>query len=168
MIDWSIKELISSLNWTNANEDREACKDVVINGRTYTKYGTVTATTGVALQYKVYDPSVKQSKYIVLIGIAKQNPGDVCLDKELGYELATERAMISPVATISFDSEVDDITMELFIRTYVNALPIEFIKTSQELKAEGKDVNYYNRNNRCKNDYYNEYYKDFKKLGFDK
>ena len=87
-MDFLTKELVGVYSYTNMNEDRNDVKRVVIKGRTWLKTGTATATTVVSLLYRTYNPSVKHNEYIVLMGVARQNPGDINLDKNLGYEIA--------------------------------------------------------------------------------
>lgn len=161
-MDFSTKELVGTYSYVSKN--REEVKSVIINGRSYLKFGTVTATTVVALQYKVYNPSVEHSEYITLMGVAHQNPGDITLNTELGYEIATENAMISPVATFKFDSKCSKDTIESIMRSYVKELPIRFIKTKAEILASGEDVTRYSRNTRNDNNEYSTYYNDFKKM----
>lgn len=160
-MDFLTKELIGVYSYTNMNEDRTNVKRVVIAGRTWLKTGTATATTVVSLLYKSYNPSVKRNEYIVLMGVARQNPGDVVLDKEHGYEVAMENALMSPVAIYNFEHEIDKDFIDSMMKNYVMSLPVRFIKTRQEL---GKDINNYDRNNRNKSDYYAQYYKEFKKI----
>lgn len=160
-MDFLTKELIGVYSYTNMNEDRTDVKRVVIKGRTWLKTGTATATTVVSLLYKSYNPSVKRNEYVVLMGVARQNPGDVVLDKEHGYEVAMENALMSPVAIYNFEHEIDKDFIDSMMKNYVMSLPVKFIKTRQEL---GKDINNYARNNRNKSDYYAQYYKEFKKI----
>lgn len=160
-MDFLTKELIGVYSYTNMNEDRTDVKRVVIAGRTWLKTGTATATTVVSLLYKSYNPSVKRNEYVVLMGVARQNPGDVVLDKEHGYEVAMENALMSPVAIYNFEHEIDKDFIDSIMKNYVISLPVKFIKTRQEL---GKDINNYDRNNRNKSDYYAQYYKEFKKI----
>lgn len=159
-MDFLTKELIGVYSYTNMNEDRTDVKRVVIAGRTWLKTGTATATTVVSLLYKSYNPSVKRNEYVVLMGVARQNPGDVVLDKEHGYEVAMENALMSPVAIYNFEHEIDKDFIDSMMKNYVMSLPVKFIKTRQEL---GKDINNYDRN-KNKSDYYAQYYKEFKKI----
>lgn len=163
-MDFSKKELVGIYYYTNVDENREGVKSVSINGREYLKFGTVVATTAVALQYKVFNPSVEHSEYITLIGVARQNPGDVILNKELGYEMAMENAMINPVMNVKYSRKNDETSIVKLMETYVAGLPESFIKTRQEIEACGNDVSRFNRNTRNDGDYYSEYYKEYKKI----
>ena len=161
-MDFLTKELVGVYSYTNMNEDRNDVKRVVIKGRTWLKTGTATATTVVSLLYRTYNPSVKHNEYIVLMGVARQNPGDINLDKNLGYEIAMENALMSPVATIKFESDIlsEEVIYD-FMKKYVESLPVRFIKTRAEL---GDSVSKYDRNSRVNpDDYYYKYYKDYKK-----
>lgn len=163
MLDWSNKFLVRKYHYSNLNDDRRCTKSVNINGRLYDKHGVDCATTAVALEYKVYDPSVKQFKVAILVGIARQNPGDSVVSLESGIEVATENAMINPVMKFEYNKRPNERVIRYLIASYVLGLPIQFIKTSSELKAEGKNMDKYTRTFN-KGDYYNEYYRDFKKL----
>lgn len=160
-----IKEFVCEYTYSDANKARFYTKDVVINGRTYTKYGTATATTVVCLQYKITDPSTNRSEYLTLMGVARQNPGDTAINEQLGYEIATENALISPVATIITPTELSRYSARTFMRNYIDTLPVNFIKTRQELQNEGKKLYNYDRNTRkSKDNYFIKYYNDCKNI----
>lgn len=162
MIDWLTKELINEWYWNNIDEDRSCIKSERINGRLYDKYGVDCATTAVGFEYKVFDPSINKYKYAILIGFARQNPGDTVLNKKTGYEIASENALINPSIMLVEDNEATEDFIYSIIDAYVLSLPIKFIKTKSELIKENKDLNIYNRGKNA-NDYYSNYYCDFKK-----
>lgn len=163
-MDFVQKELVGIYYYTNVDEDRDGVKSVSINGREYLKFGTVVATTAVSLQYKVFNPSVKHSEYITLIGVARQNPGDITLNKELGYEMAMENALINPVMTAKYTRKNDEKAINNLMKAYVAGLSESFIKTRQEIEASGNDISRFNRNTRNDGDYYADYYKEYKKI----
>ena len=163
MINWSIKELVSIYSYSNIDQDRKCTKSVRINGRLYDKHGVDCATTAIALVYKVYDPSINRNKFAVLIGIARQSPGDTVLSLEVGEEIATENAMMNPIMIIEYPEEPNENAINCLIRSYIIGLPVQFVKTRQEIEEEGKDISQYNRNIR-KKEYYDEYYQEFKKI----
>lgn len=165
-MDFSQKEIIGIYHYTDVNDNREDAKSVSINGREYLKFGNYTATTVAAIQYKVFNPSVGHSEYITLMGVARQNPGDITLNEELGYELATENAMVNPAAVFKYAKECSEDTIYSLMESYVNGLPKVFIKTRQEILANGNDLSRFNRNTRNDGDYYSEYYKEYKKHFF--
>lgn len=161
MLDWTKKKLVRKYHYTNIGDDRKCIKSVNINGRLYDKHGVDCATTMVALEYKVYDPSVKRFKTAILCGIARQNPGDIVLVKELGIEIATTNAMIEPIMVLEYPKPPSERIIYYLMSSYVLGLPIQFVKTATELKNEGKDIRQYSRD--IRKDYYSEYYKDLKK-----
>jgi len=166
MLDFLRKELIDQYVYSNIDEDRNCVKSVRINGRLYDKHGVDCATTAVALIYKVFDPSINRSKFAVLVGIARQSPGDTVLTLEMGEEIATENAMINPVMVIEYPNEPDENAIYCLVRSYIVGLPIQFVKTKQEMEEEGRDMSQYNRNIR-KIKYYDGYYQEFKKIFLD-
>lgn len=139
------KELVDTFFYTDLNQNREDSKEVVINGRTYIKLGTRTATTVVANLYKVWDPSVKFYKYVALVGVTRQHPCDVKVDKEKGIELANEAANINPSMTITFDHKITYHEFKNFALSYISSLEPKFIKTRQEIVAEGGEEDLKNK-----------------------
>lgn len=147
MLDFLHKELVRKFHYTTSNEDRSCEKEVIINGRPYTKYGVACAVNAIALEYKVPVQGVKQFKYVINVGIARQHPADV-LDQSIGTEVAMENALANPVMTITYDKRPDDESVYLMMGAYISQIPEKMVKTTQELKSEGYDLKKYNRN--CK------------------
>ena len=50
-------------------------------------------------------------------------------------------------------------TINLLLRSYVLGIPCQFVKTTDEIKASGKNPSDYNRQKKL-NKYYTEYYKE--------
>ena len=107
--DFLFKELVNTFAYTTATQNRDVCTDVSINGRRYTKYGTLQAVTFVGKLYKVGTPSegywprengrpeVKHNeKFVLFIGMSKQHPCDNKINKQLGYEIAETNALNNP------------------------------------------------------------------------
>lgn len=132
------KELVDSFVFSDANTNRELSKEVVINGRPYTKYGTRTATTIVANLYKVWDPSVEQNKYVAIFGSARQHPCDVKINKEEGIEVANTNANANPCMNVVFENKPTVDALANFADAYIASIEPKFIKTRQEMIAEGK------------------------------
>ncbi len=162
-MDFLTKTLIGEYSYTDVNKDRSSIKRVLINGRKYLKTGTKTATTLVAFQYKVFNPSINRSEYITLIGVARQHNGDTKVSLEEGYEIAATNAMVSPVVTLKFPVECSEYTITQIMRNYVNELPINFIKTKEELLQTNNDIISFSRSSESNSElgrYYLNYYKD--------
>lgn len=146
---YSTKELVGEYSYSNANENRELCKNVVINGRTYIKTGEFTATTVVAFQYKVWNPSVNHNEYVVLMGVARQNPGDVVLDKEMGLSIAAENAMIDPQAVLKFPVKLDEDYVLYMMQAYTEPYCDTFVKTKEELLLTNDSIKRFNRSTKA-------------------
>lgn len=167
-MEFLTKTLIGEYSYTDANKDRNAVKRVMIDGRKYFKTGVRTATTVVAFQYKIFNPSINRSEYITLMGVARQHSGDTKVSLEEGYEIAAENAMISPVATYKFPTECPAKAIRILMELYVDCLPVNFVKTQAELTKSTDNISQYNRKNNYNNNdtYYSNYYNDFKKLNY--
>ena len=138
-MDFLRKELVDSFFFTDYNRNREYSKKVVINGRTYVKFGTHTATTIVANVYKVYDPSVESYKYVALFGISRQHPCDVKVTKEEGIELANIAADTNPFMTCQFDEAPSYHTFKYMADIYICSMKKQLIKTKEEIIANGDE-----------------------------
>ena len=167
MLDFLRKKFIKQYVYSNIDVDRQCVKSVRINGRLYDKHGVDCATTFAALVYKVPVYGVKQFKYVILVGIARQNPCDNVLDKNVGAEIAIENAIADPIMTVQYSNEVTEETIYELISSYSVGLPIQFVKTRQEIIEDGKDLSDYERKVNNDSAYYNKYYADFKKIFFD-
>ncbi|MBO5003879.1 MAG: hypothetical protein J6D03_01175 [Clostridia bacterium] len=137
-MDFLAKELVNTFVYTDFGKDREYATEVTINGRTYIKTGTYTATRVVADLYKLCTPSDNILKYVALVGISRQHPNDTKIKKEQGIEKAHENAMISPIATIKFDHKVSWYEIKPILEGILYSQNKSFIKTKQEIIASGK------------------------------
>ena len=138
-MDFLRKDFVDSYFYTDFNKNREYSKEVVINGRKHLKFGTYTATTIVANIYKVYDPSVESYKYVALFGISRQHPCDVKVTKEEGIELANIAAHSKPFMTCQFEEKPNYHTFKYMADIYLHSMPKQFIKTKQEIIANGDE-----------------------------
>ena len=161
MLDWLRKELVNQYYYSNIDEDRAAIKQERINGRLYDKHGVDCATTAYALIYKVPVPGVKQFKYAILVGIAQQNPNDIIINKEEGIEIAKVNALTNPIMTILYNKQPSEYVLNYLLRSYILGLPVQFVRTKDEILANGQDPNKFER--LINKDYYLNYYYDLKK-----
>lgn len=156
--DFLFKELVNTFVYTTATQDRDVFTDVSINGRKYTKYGTLQAVTFVGNLYKVGEngkgywpkesgyPDVKNhEKYILFIGISKQHPYDTKVNKQIGYEVAMENALDNPSIIIEVQGKFTYYRFKNIVENYLSTMNLSFIKTRQEIIAEGKDPKDFNR-----------------------
>ena len=156
------KELVNTFSYTTATQDREVYADVSINGRRYRKYGTLQAVTFVGNLYKVgiqskgylnlkegenvsLKPLKNEEKYVLMLGMSKQHPYDTKVNKELGYEIATENMLTDPVIMIEVQGKFNKRRFVNIVESYLDTMKLEFIKTKHEIIAEGKNPKDYNR-----------------------
>lgn len=152
------KELVNTFAYTTATQNRDVYTDVSINGRRYRKYGTLQAVTFVGNLYKVgcsgegYWPkedgpiqTSKNEKYVLVIGMSKQHPYDTKVNKELGYEIAQTNMLNDPCMVIEVQGKFNKRRFVDLVEYYLNTMKLEFIKTRQEIIAEGKNPKNYNR-----------------------
>ena len=122
------KEFVTSYFYDNCSLDRFVCKPVKYMGRTYNKIGQETASTVVGNIYKVFDPSLKLNKYLMIVGVARQHPNDNVAKRDIGVEIASENAMMSP-KLISLDE------FKEFAKMYISTFNTEFVRTADERNA---------------------------------
>lgn len=139
MVDYLSKEVEKVYSFSTIAEDRYGVKEVKVNGRDYAKYGTYQAVTLVGILYNVFDPSVKRVKKILHVGVAKQNPRDLVISKEIAYEVAHENALMNPQCVMEVGDNWRKCNFTDFARNYVAAMNLQFIKTAQEIALEKAD-----------------------------
>ena len=150
------KEKVNTFAYTTATQNRDVYTDVSINGRRYRKYGTLQAVAFVGNLYKVGVPGEgylkddvpvqnRNDKYVLVIGMSKQHPYDTKVNKDLGYEIATENMLTDPIMMIEVQGKFNYYRFKNIVENYLNTMKLEFIKTKAEILAEGKDPKNYNR-----------------------
>ena len=132
--DFLTKTLVRSFDWNDMKEDRSMYEQVCINGRDYIKMGVATSTTVVGNLYLVEDRSVKQNKYVLLVGIARQHPKELNVKRSEGVEIANLKALNSPVMQIEFDHEITWDEFKELADWYVCWQTPKMLKTNEELK----------------------------------
>lgn len=135
-MDFLGKELIGTFYYTDMFSNREGAKRVVIDGREFYRGGTYQAVTMVGNLYEYYDPIVEHHKKFLMVGMAKQHPCDLTIDKNTGYEIANENAHVNPC----FIMEVDDMNsndFSMLCDAYASfAINRRFIYTAKEIKKK--------------------------------
>ena len=135
-LDMSTKELVHTYSFNNIYSNRAAQKESVIKGRTVIELGTKTATSFVGNLYRVFDRSVKSFKYLLLVGVAKQNPDmfnqDFVITEEDAEEVAALNAILNPVLSYVIDEPFkDDYFIDLCI-VMDEMMPLTFVMTPEE------------------------------------
>lgn len=139
------KKLVDEFVVTDINCDRSCEKETVNeDGRRVVSLGTYCASTFVGKLFKMNGPSVNPLKrYLLLIGLSRQNPIDIKQDKELSIEMAAENAMVDPIMTVWLPEHISRTRFKYFVSPYLNSLPKKLILTSKQVKRK-KDKDTYN------------------------
>lgn len=130
------KEILKTFSYTTANGNREGSMLVKINGRDYVKFGTFQAVTLVGDLCEVYDADVKRSKTVLFVGVSRQHPRDIKIDKELAYETAHLNALFNPQMVIEVGECFTQYNFREFAKNYVDTLKLQFVKTVQEIDED--------------------------------
>lgn len=139
--DFLTKELVKSFSYTTTTQDRKAYSDINIDGRTYTKWGTLQAVTIVGNLYRDF-----RGNKIMMIGVSRQNPCDSRCNKQIAYENAMLKALTDPDIVINNVPEhVTELNFNQMFKWYVDMIDLQYLKTRQELEKEGKNPKNYDR-----------------------
>lgn len=139
--DFLTKTLINSFSYTTITKDRETYTDVNINGRRYTKWGTLQAVTIVGNLYKDC-----YGNRVLVCGVSRQHPNDAKCNKQASYEAAQYIALTNPDIVINNVPEyLNDVNFGKMMSWYVAAMKLEFIRTNKEIKNMGDTPQKYNR-----------------------
>lgn len=126
------KETLRTFSYTTANGNRNGTKLVRILGRDYAKFGVFQAVTLVGNLCEVYDRDVKRLKTVLFVGLAKQHPNDIKLDKEIAYETANLNAQFNPCMVIEVGPEFTSYNFREFAKNYIDTLSLSFVRTTAE------------------------------------
>ena len=144
-IDLLGKEIVKTLVYTTANQNRSVYTPVSINGRTYMKTGELQVVSFVGNIYKIFNSETNNAEYWLHVGVSKQHPCDSKVDKKEGYEKAQENAFVNPIMVIQVNKKFGTITWRKMIDAYVADMDLEFVMTKQEIIAAGKQIEKYTR-----------------------
>ena len=129
----STKELIRTYSFNDIYCNRNDEVRKIVKSRTIVELGTRVATCFVGNLYKVYDSSVESFKYLLLVGVARQNPDyDSPVEVEEAEEAAALNAQLFPVLTYIVDKPFDDDYFTDLCIVMRQMMPVKFIKTLEE------------------------------------
>lgn len=135
-LDWTTKELVKTYEMNDMFHSRTYTDYVSINGHLYSHTGTVAALFFVGDLYKVYDPSVKSYKYVLVVGRSQQCLKDgtskeaklLLSDKEdILVETASLNAKTNPIAVIEISNENFDSIIPPFLQNLMAMNKREFL-----------------------------------------
>ena len=132
------KKLIDEFVVSDIHNDRSCEKETVLdNGRRAVMKGTYCASTFVGKLYKMNGPSENPlERYVLFVGVARQNPIDNRQDEDLAVEMAAENAMVNPIMTIKLPNAISLSDFARFVSPYLDAMPTKFILTSKQIKEK--------------------------------
>lgn len=151
-LDFLNKEEVNSFLYSSINEDRIKCKNVVIDGRTYTKWGKEQIITLMGIMFKARNNDTGMSSYFVTVGMSKQHPEDLHNDKKVAMETARINALTNPVIVMyDVSSTFDNYNFKRMMEAYVDTMQLDFVMTKDELRKKkeaefNKDWEFYLKN----------------------
>lgn len=130
------KKLVDEFVVSDIHTDRSCEKETVLdNGRRAVMKGTYCASTFVGKLYKMNGPSENPlERYVLFVGVARQNPIDNRQDEDLAVEMAAENAMVNPIMTIKLPMAISGDDFVRFVSPYLDTMPTKFILTSKQIK----------------------------------
>lgn len=129
----STKELVRTYSYNDIFTNRADERTSVIKGRTVIELGTRTAASFVGNLYRVFEPSVKSYKYMLLVGVARQSPKwDMPIDEAHAEEVAALNAFTKPIMTLVVDEPFDDDYFIDLCIVLTEIMPTKFILTDEE------------------------------------
>ena len=130
------KKLVDEFVVSDIHTDRSCEKETVLdNGRRAVMKGTYCASTFVGKLYKMNGPSKNPlERYVLFVGVSRQNPIDNRQDEDLAVEMAAENAMVNPIMTIKLPTAISSDDFVRFVSPYLDTMPSKFILTSRQIK----------------------------------
>ena len=140
------KKLVDEFAVSDIHTDRSCEKETVLdNGRRAVMKGTYCASTFVGKLYKMNGPSKNPlERYVLFVGVARQNPMDNRQDEDLAVEMAAENAMVNPIMTIKLPNAITGEDFARFVSPYLDAMPTKLILTSKQIKEKKESDLYKN------------------------
>ena len=132
------QKLVDEFVVSDIHTDRSCEKETVLdNGRRAVMKGTYCASTFVGKLYKMNGPSKNPlERYVLFVGVSRQNPIDNRQDEDLAVEMAAENAMVNPIMTIKLPNAISLSDFARFVSPYLDAMPTKFILTSKQIKEK--------------------------------
>lgn len=136
-LDFLNKTEVNSFVYSSIDKDDIDCKNVVIDGRQYTKWGRLQIVTFVGMMFEAENNSTGKTEYFVTIGMSKQHPQDIVHNKKIAMETARENALTDPVMVMyNVSPSFDNYTFKEMMSMYHNTMDLDMIMTTEELKKK--------------------------------
>lgn len=138
-LDFLNKTEVNSFVYSSVDRDGINCKNVVIDGRQYTKWGKEQIVTFVGLMCETKNKDTNKTTNFVTVGMSKQHPQDITHDKKIALETARINALTDPCMIFyNVSSSFDNHTFKQMMEMYVETMDLDFIMTRDELKNAEK------------------------------
>lgn len=136
------KRLIAEYTISDIHTDRECEKETVNeDGRRVVLLGKrCSATFGVKI-YKINGASANPLKrYVMFVGLSRQNPIDIKDDENLAEEIAHENAIVDPIMTVHLPKVLTEREVSDMIGPLLDSLPDKLVMTSKQAKAKKEEL----------------------------
>ena len=138
-LDFLNKTEVNSFVYSSVDRVEINCKNVIIDGRQYTKWGRPQIVTFVGLMYEAQNKDTKKTTNFVTVGISKQHPQDIKHDKKIALETARINALTDPCMVFyNVSSSFNNYAFKQMMDMYVNTMDLDFVMTRDELKKAEK------------------------------
>ena len=154
-LDFLNKTEVNSFVYSSINNDAVDCRNIVIDGRTYTKWGKLQTVTFVGTMFSAKNKDNGKTEYFVTIGMSKQHPMDLCHDRKLATAVARENSLIDPIMIMyNVSPNFSNYAFKEMMNMYYGTLELDMVMTKEEKrKKEQEEFNdewsfYLNKNNK--------------------
>lgn len=136
------KRLVAEYTISDIHTDRECEKETVNeDGRRVILLGKrCSATFGVKI-YKLNGASANPLKrYVMFVGLSRQNPIDIKDDENLAEEIAHENAIVDPIMTVYLPKVLTLREVSDMVSPILDNLPEKLVMTSKQAKAKKEEL----------------------------
>lgn len=136
------KRLVAEYTISDIHSNRECEKETVNeDGRRVILLGKrCSATFGVKI-YKLNGASANPLKrYVMFVGLSRQNPIDIKDDENLAEEIAHENAIVDPIMTVYLPKVLTLREVSDMISPILDNLPEKLVMTSKQAKAKKEEL----------------------------
>lgn len=136
------KKLVAEYTISDIHSNRECEKETVNeDGRRVILLGKrCSATFGVKI-YKFNGASANPLKrYVMFVGLSRQNPIDIKDDENLAEEIAHENAIVDPIMTVYLPKVLTLREVSDMISPILDNLPEKLVMTSKQAKAKKEEL----------------------------
>lgn len=136
------KKLVAEYTISDIHSNRECEKETVNeDGRRVILLGKrCSATFGVKI-YKLNGASANPLKrYVMFVGLSRQNPIDIKDDENLAEEIAHENAIVDPIMTVYLPKVLTLREVSDMISPILDNLPEKLVMTSKQAKAKKEEL----------------------------